>query len=82
VLGAGGGVVTETTAQYVRRYYRVPAKRGMPVTVDGHPGRITGFRDALLLVRFTDGPHAHDRRPAPCHPTWRVTYPPEAVLRP
>lgn len=59
------------SAEYVRRYYGVPAKRGMKVAVDGNPGRITGFRDAHLLVRF-DG----DRHPSPCHPTWRVDYQP------
>jgi hypothetical protein len=58
------------SAAYVRAYYRVPAARGMRVTVDGRPGVITGFRDAGLRVRF-DG----ETRSTPAHPTWRVQYP-------
>lgn len=57
------------SAEYVRRYYRVPAKRGGRVVVDGKPGVITSFRGASLMVRL-DG----DKRPVPCHPTWRVEY--------
>lgn len=57
------------SAEYVRRYYRVPAKRGGRVVVDGKSGVITSFRGASLTVRF-DG----DKRPVPCHPTWRVEY--------
>lgn len=57
------------SAVYVRRYYGVPAKRGMRVTVDGHPGTIASFRSAYIMVRF-DG-HKNSK---PCHPTWRVTY--------
>lgn len=55
--------------QYIRDYYRVPAKRGRRVTVDGRPGVITGARDARLTVRL-DG----DKHTTPCHPTWRVDY--------
>ncbi|GAA2773820.1 hypothetical protein GCM10010470_01990 [Saccharopolyspora taberi] len=61
--------MTKGSAEYVRRYYGVPAKQGMSVRVDGQSGRITGFRDAHLLVRF-DG----ESRSTPCHPTWRVEY--------
>ena len=66
---------TETTARrrtsfdYVRRTYRVPAARGVRVTVDGRPGVITSGKGGYVMVRF-DG----TRRPLPCHPTWRVEY--------
>jgi hypothetical protein len=58
------------SAEYVRRYYRVPAKRGMRVTVDGKPGTIIGFRHQYLRVRFDGDKHALN-----AHPTWRVEYP-------
>lgn len=58
------------SAEYVRRYYRVPAKRGMQVTANGKPGQITGFRGAYLLIRI-DG----ENRSTPRHPTWRIEYP-------
>jgi hypothetical protein len=54
---------------YVRRYYKVPAKRGLRVTVDGKAGRITSGRGAHIMVRFDGASHS-----LPCHPTWRVTY--------
>lgn len=60
--------------KYIRDYYRVPAKRGARVTVDGKAGVITGSRDAYILVRF-DG----DKAARPCHPTWEVTYIPEVT---
>jgi hypothetical protein len=60
---------------YVREYYGVPAKRGMRVTVDGRPGRITSGNGHYIRVLF-DG----ERRPSICHPTWRVEYFPAASL--
>lgn len=59
------------TAEYVRSYYKVPAKKGMRVHVDNRPGVITGFRNQYILVRFDLYPLAGPRS---CHPTWRVTY--------
>lgn len=58
-----------TAREYVRRYYGVPAKRGMRVIADGKPGVITSFRDARINVRL-DG----EKRPAPWHPTWHMVY--------
>lgn len=58
-----------TSLDYVRRYYGVPAKRGMRVTCDGKPGVITSGAGAHIRVRL-DG----ERHPYPYHPTWRVTY--------
>jgi hypothetical protein len=54
---------------YVRRYYGVPAGRGVRVTVEGRPGRITSGNGHYIRVLF-DG----ERRPRICHPTWEVVY--------
>jgi hypothetical protein len=59
------------SADYVRAYYGVPAKRGMRVLVDGRSGTIVAFKGAHLRVRFD-----HDGRIRSCHPTWRVHYSP------
>lgn len=58
-----------TSLAPIREQRGVPARRGMRVTVDNRPGRITSARGGYVMVRF-DGWH-HSR---PCHPTWRVTY--------
>lgn len=60
------------SAEYVRSYYGVPAKRGMRITVDGFPATIVGFAGARLRIRF-DGA----KRTAIAHPTWRVDYNPK-----
>lgn len=57
------------SAQYVRDYYGVPAKRGMAVTVDGHQAKIVGFAGARLRVRLHGQPGVHL-----AHPTWNVVY--------
>ena len=57
------------SAEYVRRHYGVPAKRGMRVTVEGKPGVIVSFIQQYIGVRF-DG----EKRTSKCHPTWEVTY--------
>jgi hypothetical protein len=62
-----------TSFDYVRRTYRVPAKRGLRVTVDGKPGVITRGQGHYIRVRFDGMNHAR-----PCHPTWRVDYAPHA----
>lgn len=53
----------------IRKSRGVPAKRGMRVVVDGHPGVITGAGGGNLNVRFDGRKHT-----ARCHPTWRVDY--------
>lgn len=58
------------TAEYVRSYYKVPAKRGMNVTVNGNLGVITGYHNQYLTVRFVAVPDVLHY----CHPTWRITY--------
>lgn len=54
---------------WVRVNYKVPAKRGMKVKVDGEEGIITSAKRGYIMVRF-----AGRRCPMPCHPTWRVRY--------
>lgn len=53
----------------LRRHRKVPARRGMPVTVDGKPGVILGARDGKLKVRFEGQKHT-----VYCHPRWKVKY--------
>lgn len=48
---------------YVRRVYRVPAKRGGRVSLNGRQGSITSATH-YIFVRFGDGP----RWPVPLHP--------------
>lgn len=55
---------------YVRRYYGVPAKRGMRVTVyDGREGTITCGAGHYIRIRL-DG----EKRSRIFHPTWKLTY--------
>lgn len=64
--------------KYIRDYYKVPAKRGMRVTVDGKPGVITASaRGPYIMVRF-DG----DKFSRAAHPTWRVEYIPTRPAAP
>lgn len=60
--------------EYIRTYYRVPAKRGGRVEYTGNKGQdrrgtITGARGARLLIRFDD-----DKRTYVFHPTWEIRY--------
>ncbi len=56
--------------EYIRRYYKVPAKRGMRITFCGHPATITSTTGPYLRIRI-DG----DERTSVVHPTWRIEYP-------
>ena len=58
------------SAEYVRRYFKVPAVRGMRVVADGKPGTIVSFPGAYLGIRL-DG----ERHVGRYHPTWRIDYP-------
>lgn len=57
------------SAEYIRSYYNVPAKRGMRVTADDKPGTIVAFRGNYLGIRL-----AGDRHITYWHPTWRIDY--------
>jgi len=55
---------------YIRRHYKVPAKRGVRVRFCGNMlGTITSGHGPYIRVRF-DG----EKRPAVCHPTWKMEY--------
>ena len=54
---------------YIREFYKVPAKRGGRVLVNGWAGTIVGAAGQYLKVRL-DGSRVARRY----HPTWRVTY--------
>ncbi len=58
------------SADYVRTFYGVPAKRGQRVIFNGKPGRIVSFPGARIGVRFDDQP----KYTLPCHPTWEIVY--------
>ncbi|MEU7831338.1 hypothetical protein [Nonomuraea sp. NPDC049129] len=62
--------MTKGSADYVRRYYQVPAKRGGRIKFRGQPGTIVAFHGAGLRVRLDDNP----KRILTCHPTWRIDY--------
>lgn len=59
------------SAEYVRRAYGVPAKRGMHITVEGRPGVIVSFPGQYIGVRFYG-----EKWTSRCHPTWKVDYNP------
>ena len=63
--------MSETSMEYIRDHYKVPAKIGRLVTVDGKPGTITGAVNAYIRVLF-DKDKPGDSKP--CHPTWKVEY--------
>ena len=58
---------------YIRKYYKVPAKRGGRVIYTGGTkpqyGTILGASGAYLVIRL-DG----HRDPQTFHPTWRIEY--------
>jgi hypothetical protein len=58
------------SAAYVRNYYKVPAKRGMRITIEGKPATIVGFRGPHLRLRIDGEKHI-----VSAHPTWEITYP-------
>ncbi len=57
------------TAEYVRWFYGVPAKRGSRILFEGKPGTIVAFDQQYLKVRM-DG----EKKPIRLHPTWEVEY--------
>jgi len=67
---------------YIRRTYKVPAKRGMRVKIDGKSGVIVGG-SANLKVRFDEpmkSANGRKFRIGYCHPLWKVEYlPPEPM---
>lgn len=58
--------------EYVRTYYRVPARIGMAIEFDDRPAVITGFDGQYLLIRLEG-----DDYDSKAHPTWQIRYPDE-----
>ena len=67
--------------EYIRKFYRVPAKRGGRVeyTGDGAPelGTIRSAKEGRLNVQLDGVSHA-----MPFHPTWKLRYLPAAPEAP
>jgi len=62
----------------IRRYYGVPAKRGMTVTYGMDGGLkclIVGSKNDRLIIRPMMADGTWSRRKSYIHPTWRVSYP-------
>ncbi|KTC71467.1 hypothetical protein Lqui_2124 [Legionella quinlivanii] len=55
--------------QYIRRYYKVPAKRGQKVIANGQLGVITGSRGAYLRIRLEK-----EKKSSLYHPIWEMQY--------
>lgn len=62
--------MTRGSADYIRRYYQVPAKRGARIRFRGQPGTIVGFRAQYLRVRLDGQP----KQIITCHPTREIEY--------
>lgn len=59
----------QSSLEYIRRVYEVPAYVGFKVRYQGFPGVITGAVEAYLLIKL-DG----DTMPRRFHPTWEMRY--------
>ena len=55
--------------EYIRRVYKVPAKRGMAVRAEGQKGRILGARGPYLRI-LLEGEIIKKL----FHPTWEMEY--------
>jgi len=55
--------------EYVRNYYKVPAKKGGRVVAYGKPGVITGGQGQYVLIKLDTLKHAN-----PYHPTDGIVY--------
>lgn len=55
--------------QYIRNYYKVPAKRGGKITYKGKAGTIVGAKGAHLRIRLEG-----ENRIGSYHPTWEIEY--------
>lgn len=59
----------QSSLEYIRKVYDVPAYVGFRVNYKGFPGVITGAVDSYLLIKL-DG----DTMPRRFHPTWEMRY--------
>jgi hypothetical protein len=56
---------------YIRRRYKVPAKRGVTIFFQGRPGVILSADNGHLWVRLDHAVHGPRVK---LHPTWEVDY--------
>ena len=66
---AAGVPEEKMSLEYIRRVYKVPAKRGLTVLALGRKGIITGARGSYLLIRLEG-----ERKINSYHPTWEMEY--------
>lgn len=57
---------------YIRKTYKVPAKKGSRIKFGGKPATITGARGPHLIIRLDESPDVKRL----IHPTWEVEYEP------
>jgi hypothetical protein len=63
------------TMQYIRDYYKVPAKRGAKIKFRGIPHVITSADGAHLRAKpLTSSGEPFRVKPVIIHPTWEVEY--------
>lgn len=60
--------------EYIRKTYKVPAKRGGRIRFQGREGVIVGARDARLRARF------HGIGIVALHPAWEIEYLPNKEM--
>ena len=66
--GCGWGSLQVSLFDYIRKTYKVPAKRGGRIKMQGRPGRILSSNGTHLRIKFDDG------RKGYVHPTWEMVY--------
>ena len=54
---------------YINKSYGLKIKRGTRVKMQGQEGKVTGVRNAHVLILFDD-----QKKSVPCHPTWEMEY--------
>ena len=55
--------------EYIRNYYKVPAKRGAKIQYKGQNGTIVGALNGCLRVRLEG-----EKKIKTYHPTWEIKY--------
>jgi hypothetical protein len=68
-LPTSQSAVDTSGLEYIRGYYRVPARVGVKVLLEGCHGEIVGSSGPHLLVQIEG-----DDGPVPAHPTWEIEY--------
>ena len=61
--------MSEEDMEYIREYYKVPAKKGARIKFHARPGTIVGAQGPHLRIRL-DG----DTGIKSYHPTWEMEY--------